>query len=125
MNQCSGNDDRDVALKASTNAANEANKWTDFVPFMLSNTHNDAKFKLIDMFSMVHLPPREKESHFHPKCKRSDESAWKTLLKDLQREGYKHVTRLVSLGSQRGDSKRLVAYLDAELTPVRPKRPKH
>ena len=85
MNQHNGNDNHDVALKVISDAVNESNEWTDVVPFILSNSPNDVNVRQIDMFSNGHLQPYSKELHFYPKYKPSDESVWKTLLKDLKR----------------------------------------
>ena len=109
MNQNNGHRNHTVALKATNDAVKEANKWQACVPFMLSDDHNELNFTSTDMFSMVHLHRHLKEFYFHPKHKPSDKLGWKVLLKDLQREGYKHGTRLVSLGSQNDRNKRITS----------------
>ena len=40
-------------IKAITDAANEAHEWSDFVPFLLSDSTNELNFALLDMFSLA------------------------------------------------------------------------
>ena len=62
-----------------------ARKSAGVVLFVIINYPNDVNFSLIDMLHMAHLQTYSKELHFYPKFKPPDESAWKTLLKDLKR----------------------------------------
>ena len=59
-------------LQAVKEAVNEANKWMASVPFLLTacpmtNTHS-----MIDIFSLVNIPPYEKSLYFHEKYKPSE-----------------------------------------------------
>ena len=78
-----GNNNYAAALKDIADAANEVNKWSAFAPFLLSDSPNELNFSLIDIFSIAHLQPCEKEMHLQQKQKRSDKSSCEILLRDL------------------------------------------
>ena len=82
MNPNNDNSNPTAAMKTITDATNEANEWSAFVPFLLRDCPNKINFVLISMFSMAHLQPCEKELCFKQKHKPSDKSSWKTLLRD-------------------------------------------
>ena len=55
---------RDTALKYMQNAVDEANKWTAYVPFILSKFPHDHDQTIVDIFSMVIMKPYEKISKY-------------------------------------------------------------
>ena len=42
-----GNNNYAAALKDIADAANEVNKWSEFEPFLLSDSHNEVNFAII------------------------------------------------------------------------------
>ena len=75
MNPNNGNSNNHAAtIKALTNASNEANTWSAFVPYLLSDNHNEINVTLIGIFSMVRLQTCKKELCFETKCKPSEKT---------------------------------------------------
>ena len=114
MNQHNGNDDYAVTLKATSDAVNEANEWTAFVPFVLSKIPNYCTNW--HFFYGVFAALFERVM-FSSQTQAIRRVCMENFIEGLAKRRMQTWTWLVSLGSQSGSSKLLAAYFTCRVNP--------